>query len=282
MTTVTTYTSATGLRLAATVAGNAGAPPAVLLHGGGQTRRSWDATIDTLVESGWRTVALDMRGHGESDWAPDADYSLDAQVADLAAVVATLEAPPVLIGASMGGLASLVFTGWHPGTTRALVLVDVATRVETEGSERILNFMASRPDGFASLEEASDVIAAYNPGRSRPPDLAGLATVLRRRGDGRWVWHWDPALLQMAGDDPSQALNTGLLDDAARRVQVPTLLVRGKQSDVVSEAGAAHLLEIVPGARYVDVADAGHMVAGDRNDAFTTAVVEFLAALPRA
>jgi pimeloyl-ACP methyl ester carboxylesterase len=271
-----------GVSLAATVAGDPTGPPAVLLHGGGQTRRTWDATTARLVTTGWHTIALDMRGHGDSDWAADGDYGIEAFVGDLRAVVSTLTQPPVLIGASLGGLASLVLLGEQADAARALVLVDVAAKLEATGVERIKDFMLSKIDGFASLDEVADTIAAYNPNRPRPTDLSGLRSVLRQRDDGRWVWHWDPAFMGVVPERSTRGRNLtdpALLERSARSVKVPTLLVRGRQSDLLSEEGAAHLVELIPHARYVDVAGAGHMVAGDRNDGFAKAVTEFMADL---
>jgi pimeloyl-ACP methyl ester carboxylesterase len=186
----------------------------------------------------------------------------------------------VLIGASLGGLSSLVAIGEAPpGTAVAsgLVLVDVAPRLEQEGIDRIAEFMLGNLDGFADLEEVADAVAAYNPHRPRPKDLSGLRKNVRQREDGRWYWHWDPQFL-MGGriDETRSVRNESRLEDAARAVGVPTLLVRGRQSDVLSEEGAQATLRIMPQARYVDVGGAGHMVAGDRNDAFNDAVLEFL------
>jgi pimeloyl-ACP methyl ester carboxylesterase len=186
----------------------------------------------------------------------------------------------VLIGASLGGLSSLVaIAEAPPGVTVAggLVLVDVAPRLEEEGIARIAEFMLGNLDGFASLEEVADAVAAYNPHRPRPTDLSGLRKNVRRHEDGRWYWHWDPRfLLGGRTDEPRSLRNEDRLDAAARAITVPTLLVRGRQSDVLSEEGARHLVSLVPHARYVDVGGAGHMVAGDRNDAFNDAVIEFL------
>jgi pimeloyl-ACP methyl ester carboxylesterase len=272
------------ISLAATVRGDPSARPVILLHGGGQTRHTWDATTHQLVAAGWRTIAFDMRGHGESDWAADDDYGIDAFVTDLRAVIATLAQRPILVGASLGGLTSLVLVGQDPDAAAALVLVDVAARLERAGIERIKEFMLSRPDGFESLDEVAETIAAYNPARTRPRDMDGLMKVLRRRPDGRWAWHWDPAFMGVEGD-PAQGgrrpTDPALLEASARAVGIPTLLVRGRQSDLLSEEGAAHLLELIPQARYVDVAGAGHMVAGDRNDAFAGALTAFLADLDR-
>ena len=134
--------------------------------------------------------------------------------------------------------------------------------------------MNQKPEGFDSLEEVAEAIANYQPHRKRPRDISGLEKNLRQGEDGRWRWHWDPAFLARppGGAEPPR----GRLEAAARALEVPTLLVRGRASDVLSEELAREFLGLVPGAEYVDVADAAHMVAGDRNDAFTLAVSRFL------
>jgi len=272
-----------GNRLAADVAGDPADPPAVLLHGGGQTRHSWGTTLRALAEQGWRVYAVDLRGHGESEWADDGDYTLDAFAGDVLAVSHTLGAPPALVGASLGGIASLAAIGEHTDehVARALVLVDVAPRMEEQGRLRIGAFMAEHmDDGFASLDEVADAIQRYNPHRPRPTDLGGLAKNLRRGADGRWYWHWDPAFIggRLGGADETRAslVDPTRLKQAAQALTLPTLLVRGRVSDLLSEEGARELLELVPHAEMVDVAGAGHMVAGDRNDLFNDAVVTFL------
>jgi len=264
---------------------------ALLLHGGGQTRHSWSRTAAALAHEGWTTFSLDARGHGESGWATDGDYSADALVDDLERVVRSLDsslargttarfdALPVLIGASMGGLTALLAEGERGPLARSLVLVDVVPRVERAGVERILRFMTQHLDGFASLEEVAQAVHAYNPHRSRPTQLDGLKKNVRQHADGRWYWHWDPALMRRDLDEPTRAVNTERLLVAASQVRVPTLVVRGGRSDVVSVAGVEELLERLPSGRYVDVEAAGHMVAGDENDAFTRSIVEHLATL---
>ncbi|HET6507005.1 MAG TPA: alpha/beta hydrolase [Baekduia sp.] len=256
----------------------AGADPddvVLLLHGGGQTRHSWGRTAERLARAGRTALALDARGHGDSAWDPDGDYGLEAFVADLLAVVGTLPAPPVLVGASLGGMTALVAAGEHSGLARGLVLVDVVVRTEPRGVQRIKDFMTAAPDGFASLDEVADAIAAYNPNRPRPRNLDGLRKNVRQGADGRWRWHWDPAFMRI-DDEPARRFDPAKLRAAAEHLDIPTLIVRGANSDVVSEAGMADMLALVPTARSVDVKAAGHMVAGDDNDVFGAALEQFL------
>jgi pimeloyl-ACP methyl ester carboxylesterase len=274
---------ADGVLLTADVGGPPDGPTVVLLHGGGQTRHSWSGTWRTLVDAGWRAWSFDMRGHGDSSWHHDGDYSLDGFTDDVLAIRRSLERPPILVGASLGGLSSLVAVAESPDqadTARALVLVDVAHRLEISGRERIGDFMNSHLDGFATLEEAADAIAAYNPHRPRPTDLSGLAKNLRRRDDGRWYWHWDPRFVDgkfgSADETRSSVVDPGRLEAAVDALTVPVLLVRGRSSDLLSEEGAQDFLARVPHAEYADVAGAGHMVAGDRNEIFNQAILGFL------
>lgn len=271
-----------GNRLVADASGPEDGPPVVLVHGGGQTRHSWGTSLGALGDRGWRAFSLDMRGHGESDWVEDGDYTLDAFAGDLLAVVGTMNQPPVLVGASLGGLSALAAIGEHLETNvaKALVLVDVAPRMEESGRERIGMFMMENmEDGFGSLDEVADAIQRYNPHRPRPTDLRGLRKNLRQRG-GRWYWHWDPAFiagrLGSVDETRSSIVEPERLAAAARNLKVPVLLVRGRVSDLLSEEGARELLELVPHAEMVDVAGAGHMVAGDKNDLFNDAIVSFL------
>lgn len=268
-----------GVRLAADAFGDPADPPVLLLHGGGQTRFAWGTTPRVLADRGWRVYRVDLRGHGESEWPEDGDYSLWAFADDTRTIARAMPSLPVLVGASLGGLSSMVAIGETPTPiARALVLVDVAPTMEESGKERIGAFMREHVEsGFGSLDEVADAIAAYNPHRPRPSDLSGLQKNVRLRDDGRWVWHWDPRFMTMSPDETrSSFASSDRLKDAARHVTIPTLLVRGRVSDLLSEEGAKELLELVPQAEYADVAGAGHMVAGDRNDLFNDAIVGFL------
>ena len=268
-----------GVGLVADAYGESGSPPVLLLHGGGQTRHAWGTAATALAAAGRRAYSVDLRGHGNSDWSPDGVYGLGRFAADVEAMATGLDARPALVGASLGGLSSLVAIGEseQPIAT-ALVLVDVAPRVEREGGQKIGDFMRGGMRGFDSLDEAADSIAAFLPHRPRPKDLSGLEKNLRRRGDGRWYWHWDPrSIANQEGVDGQEGLvRHDRLAEAARHVTVPTLLVRGRMSDIVSDESVRELRELIPHAEVVDVAGAGHMVAGDKNDLFNDAIVTFL------
>ncbi len=271
------FLASDGLRLVADAWGDPQAPQVLLLHGGGQTRHAWGATAESLGRAGFRAIAMDQRGHGDSDWDEHGDYRLLRYAEDVRAVAAALPGRPALVGASLGGLASLLCEGdLSSGSASALVLVDVTPQMEPAGVERIMAFMRAYPEGFATIEEAADAVAEYLPHRPRPSDPSGLAKNLRRAPNGRLRWHWDPRFI-----DEDARMRQPDLPDRFRRATaglagVPTLLVRGRMSEIVSERGARDFLDAVPHAEYVDVADAAHMVAGDRNDAFREAVVTFL------
>ena len=268
------------LRIVGDAYGDPADRPVLLLHGGGQTRHAWGETAAALADVGHHAVALDLRGHGDSSWDPEGEYGADALARDVTRIAKHFPMRPAMVGASLGGLAILLAQGESPDPpASAVVLVDIAPRVEPEGVERILGFMRAHPDGFATLEDAADAVAAYIPHRPRPKDLNGLRKNLRLGPDGRYRWHWDPRM--MRDGRPRATDNMARLEAAARALRVPTLLVRGRLSDVVSEDGARAFLDLVPHACYVDVSGAGHMVAGDRNDPFTDAVVRFLGEVER-
>ncbi|MGH3594927.1 MAG: alpha/beta fold hydrolase, partial [Mycobacterium sp.] len=250
-------------------------PTILMLHGGGQNRFSWKKTGQVLAGEGFHVVALDSRGHGDSDRAPGADYAVETLTADIMHVLDAIGRPVILIGASMGGLTGiLVADRAGPHMVTRLVLVDVVPRFEKNGSARIRDFMFSHIDGFSSLEEAADAVAAYLPYRTKPRSPEGLKRNLRLR-DGRWYWHWDPAFMTKPGDDPQ--LRTEKFERAAMDLTIPVLLIRGKLSDVVSPEGVRHFLATVPNAEFVELSDAGHTAAGDDNDAFSDVVVGFVA-----
>ncbi|NNE97220.1 MAG: alpha/beta hydrolase [Acidimicrobiales bacterium] len=256
--------------------------PVVLAHGGGQTRHSWGQTAAAIADTGHAVYSLDQRGHGDSDWDPEGNYSFDHFGQDAVAVIDQLDQPVIWIGASLGGMAGMLAADDRADRMAALVLVDITAQPALGGVDRILSFMSTTSKtGFASLEEAADVVAAYQPGRVRTKNLEGLKKNLRLGDDGRWRWHWDPAFMNVRQDDDRlHEERHEKLVHAAKGLACPVLLIRGRKSDLVTDAEVDEFMATVPHARYVDVADAAHMVAGDVNDVFTAAVLEFVATLP--
>jgi pimeloyl-ACP methyl ester carboxylesterase len=263
-----------GVTIAGDTWGDPKGPLVVLQHGGGQTRHAWKGAGETLGAAGYHAVAFDARGHGDSGWAAPDAYTADDMVEDLRCVARALGSDrPILVGASMGGGTSLVAIGEAKLDAAALVLVDMAPKIEPEGSRKIQAFMDQKPDGFDTLEEVAAAIANYQPHRKRPRNLDGLAKNVRLGANGKYRWHWDPARRRSRATMPEYRKR---LHAAADRLKLPTLLVRGGLSDVLSEDGAKSFLAQVPHAEYVNVENAAHMVAGDRNDIFAGAVIEFL------
>lgn len=269
--------TADGIALAIEHFGSA-APRVVFAHGFGQTREAWTSCATATAAAGWACLTYDARGHGDSDWLETDDYVVDQLIDDLHSVCAHTGAPPVLVGASMGGLVGIAMAGADPESCRALVLVDITPRWEPAGVERILEFMRAHPTGFASLDEAADAIAAYLPHRGARKSPERLRKLLIESADGRLRWHWDPRMLTPIAEDAAR--HQADLLDAATRIRVPTLLVSGAASDVVSETTINEFLELVPHARHAIVPRATHMVAGDENSQFTRHVLDFLASLP--
>jgi pimeloyl-ACP methyl ester carboxylesterase len=264
-----------GVMLEADIAGPATAPCVVLMHGGGQTRHAWRRVSRNLIDAGYRVVAYDSRGHGGSEWSPDGIYNIDIFADDLRAILEQLPSRPALVGASMGGVTALLTAAQDPKLAAALVLVDVTPVINLEGAERITGFMRQNLDGFSSLEHAADSVAAYLPHRPRPRDNSGLMKNLRKGADGRLYWHWDPKIFNDGTAKQRTAVVEQLIE-SCKRVENPTLLIRGSNSEIVTPEGARHFQSLIPGSEWVDVAGARHMVAGDNNDAFSAAILEFL------
>jgi pimeloyl-ACP methyl ester carboxylesterase len=283
------FTGASGNTLSGDVYGEEG-PPVLLLHGGGQTRHAWKKTGELIARMGRVAYAVDQRGHGDSEWVKNGAYQYDDFAADARVLADTLAqrsgVRPVAVGASLGGMAALLANGGGQGGGQAevfsaLVLVDITPRIDSDGVAKIQGFMrAQLREGFGSIAEAADAVAAYLPHRPRPRSHEGLKKNLRLHPDGRWRWHWDPKFLEGnrrigAGSDDVERK----LVEAARRITIPALLVRGASSELVGEEHAKDFLKLVPHASYVDVSGARHMVAGDRNDQFANAIEDFLSEL---
>ena len=250
-------------------------------HGFGQTRGAWLRTGMALAAEGYAGLSYDARGHGESERnAPDTPYTGEQFTDDLIILAGEQPQPPVLVGASMGGLFGMLAEARWPGLFRAMVLVDITPRWEQAGLQRILAFMTAFPDGFESLEHASDVIAAYQPQRRKRKSPEELQELLRDSGDGRWRWHWDARLIDDLVRDSARHQDD--IANAARTLGCPVLLISGGQSDLVSAHTVEEFQSLVPHARHVHLPHATHMLAGDDNDTFTRTVLQYLAELPAA
>ncbi len=271
-----------GFFIAGDVFGDIKNTPVLLLHGGGQTRHSWGMTAQLLADAGYYAIALDARGHGDSDWSKTVDYSFEAMVSDIQAVIKTLSSPPIIVGASMGGLVAMLLAGERKvEKLKAIILVDIAPKPEQKGIERIFAFMsANMKDGFENINEAAEAVTKYLPHREKSNDNSRLEKNLRFR-NGRYYWHWDPAMLGLwQSITPNQAIaNENRMLEAAKSIKTPTLIIRGGFSDVVSEKVMTEFTDAVPNVKSVTVSGAGHMVAGDSNHAFSNAVIDFINAL---
>lgn len=263
-----------GVRIAGDSWDGDGSEVVVLLHGGGQTRHAWKDTGARLAGRGYRAVAFDARGHGDSTWAVDGDYGRPVMVDDLVAVLGALAVDrPILVGASMGGDTALLAAAERRVDAKALVLVDTAPRLEPDGVAVIRTFMEQHREGFDSLDEVVEAIGSYQPHRPVPRRTDGVVKNVRLGDDGRFYWHWDPRFHTDRVDLDARRRQS---EWCAGRLALPTLLVRGGLSDVLTEEGAREFLRLCPHAEYANVTNAAHMVAGDRNDVFADAVVDFL------
>ncbi len=254
-------------------------PLVIMLHGGGQTRHSWKGVAAKIANLGFHVIAHDLRGHGESFWDSDGDYTFDAHRDDLVRIIQQLGKKANLVGASLGGMISLSLAGHEEENKHCsgLIMVDIGMRPNDEGSDRIVEFMRSGAKGFGSVEEAADAVSGYLPHRERPKDISGLKKNLRLKEDGRYYWHWDPLFLtDRTGMGEVREERFKQLENSAKRITVPTLLVQGALSDILTDKEKEEFLNAVPHARFAEIQQATHMVVGDKNDIFAEAIVDFL------
>jgi pimeloyl-ACP methyl ester carboxylesterase len=265
-----------GLTLVGETWGEPDQPTVVFLHGIGQSRHAWRAAARAVVAAGLAARTYDARGHGESDWAPDGDYGRSKLALDLEAVVADLTRPPVLVGFSLGGDTCLMHAAAAQDGVAGVVLVDVAPHVEPGGVDQVQEFLNASLPGFAEPADAAVAVARLN-GDEPPADLAAAGAAMQRHlrldpTTDRWHWKWDPAHFE---SEPPLEQREAELNDAARRVSAPIMLVRGALSAMLSDRSVARLLAVRPDVRYVNVADAGHASSGGTNARFTDAILDF-------
>ena len=266
-----------GLELVASEWGDANDPLVILMHGGGQTRHAWGSTGEILSKSGFYVLSLDLRGHGDSQWHPDGDYLIESYKGDLVSILNQVGKPASLVGASLGGMVSLSLASDlnKKDLVSALVMVDIGLYPNEKGSNEIVSFMQSGIEGFANLNEASDAVSAYLPHRKRPRDNRGLEKNLRLKEDGRYYWHWDPRFLDERDSDNRENQKEKNIR-LAKNISIPTLLIRGALSNVVTQKEVDDFLTIIPHSEFQEIEKAAHMVAGDRNDIFANSAIKFL------
>ena len=260
--------SVNGLRFHYLDWGNEGSDTILLLHGALQQGHNWDFVSLSLC-TGYHVLALDARGHGDSEWAPDGDYSLDAHQRDLDGFVEALGLDRfILVGHSMGGRNAYVFASRHPTALKALTLVDTGPEMGRAGESRVRRFR-ELPDELDSYEEFADRVQSYT-GRPREQVMGALKYSVRKRPDGKWTWKYDKVL--RAPGTSHAGWGTDRLWDCVASIRCPTLVVRGGNSDFFVPQVMDRMLQLIPGSTASVVQGAGHLVAGDNPAAFLTAL----------
>ena len=258
--------------------GTRGRPPMVFLHGGGLNAHTWDLVCLALRDER-HCFALDQRGHGDSEWSPEMDYTTESHVADLEAFVDHLGLGRfVLVGMSLGGANGLAWAGRHGGRLAGLVLVDVGPEIRAAGAQKIAAF-TSNAKPLDSLDEVIERAMAFNPRRDRELLRLSLRHNLRQTPKGQWIWKYDQRHRGAAPDPTAYERRRALLWDAVARVQCPTLVVRGAQSDVFHDEDAARLTGKLARGRWVKVEGAGHTVQGDNPAGLLVELRAFLSEL---
>jgi flavin reductase (DIM6/NTAB) family NADH-FMN oxidoreductase RutF/pimeloyl-ACP methyl ester carboxylesterase len=259
------------------VGGNPDHPGVLLVHGAGQSRSAWDSAAAALVSAGRYVVSIDLRGHGSSDWAVQAEeYDLDSFVRDLREVAAQMPSRPAIVGASLGGIAGLVAVGESDvPLARALILVDVALRLDATSAATIRAFMSTHADGFTSVAEAQAQIALHMGTRIPPAALMKTQHALRKADNGRFYWCWDPKIFASSRAVRS-LIDLPRLEAAAARVSIPTLLIRGSNNEVATREGFQHLQQLMPTAEAAVVEGYSHVIGTNLNDTFDVTILEFL------
>lgn len=258
-----------GLRLRYVSWGNEDAPPVVMLHGLRSYAHTWEPVAQALVDR-YRVIALDQRGRGRSDWDPKRDYYADAYVRDLGALVATLGLRRfVLVGHSMGGANAFVYAQANPTRLAGLVIEDMGpgASASSQGSERIKRELKATPDAFDTWEQARAFWRRQRPNISEDALQSRVEHSLKDDADGRVVWRHDAAGIAAArlAATPAQLVD---LWPIVAALQIPTLVVRGQESDFLSESVALEMELVNPQICAISIPGATHYVHDDQLDAF--------------
>jgi non-heme chloroperoxidase len=266
-----------GLELVGEAFGDPADPPVLFFHGGGQSRNAWRGSARIVGSAGFYGVTFDLRGHGDSDWAADGDYLLDAFGRDVEALLQQFDRPVTLVGASRGGQAALVGGSRHPALVRLIMLADVAPLMPDRGVDGIRAFFAKGKLGFNSLDEAADTLSEHLD-QPRIGDASRLARSMRQDSSGRWHWRWDPATGSPEFLHPPSEGEAILA--AAGRVTSPLVMVRAELSHLVTDEGVARFQELAPQLHVAMAMGVGHMFTADRNDGFAAQLLDWLERTP--
>ena len=252
--------------------GDVANPTILMLHGNSQQAHSWDF-VSLALSDQYHILAMDQRGHGDSDWAAGADYRIDAFQGDIDGFVEAMGLDRfILFGHSMGGRNSYVWASRHPGALKALVIVDTGPVNARRGQDRMARFR-ELPDELDTFEEFAHRVIEYT-GRSREQVLGALKYSIRQRSDGKWIWKADKIWRTKGRRETGYTADQ--LWDCVRKIECPTLVVRGSNSDVFPVETMQQMEEIIPGCETVTISGAGHLVQGDNPADFVTAVNKIL------
>jgi pimeloyl-ACP methyl ester carboxylesterase len=266
-----------GLELTGEAFGDPAAPPVLFFHGGGQSRSAWRGSARIVGDAGYYGITFDMRGHGDSDWAADGDYLLDAYGRDVEHLLQQFNRPVTLVGASRGGQAMLVGGSRHPDQVRLIMLADVAPMIRNDGIDGIRGFYAEGEAGFETLDQAAGSLARHL-NQTPLADSSRLARSMRQDAAGRWHWRWDPATGHAQFLHPPSEGEALLA--AAGRITSPIVLVRAEFSHLLTDQGVGKFRELAPQLQVVTAMGVGHMFTADRNDGFAADLLEWLARTP--
>jgi len=268
---------ADGLTIAADLFGPASAQPVIFMHGGGQSRSAWRGAARRVAAAGFRGVSIDLRGHGDSNWAPDGNYAFDRYIADLEEAIGALGSPAILVGASLGGHVALVAASQRPDKIAALALADVTPWVDENMADGMREEMRSSAVGFDTVEAAAAMVDRLR-GTGPHPNPQGIRRFLREGEHGRFYWRWDPRFVE--DRFVRHGGENGLFARAARALTVPTLLMHAEFSTVVSPDQVVTFRKEVPALKVEQIEGVGHMVTGDDNDVYADTLIRFFRSIP--
>ena len=254
--------------------GAKGRHPILFLHGGGLNAHTWDV-VCLMLRREYHCLAMDQRGHGDSEWEPTADYSFDAQIRDIEGLVEKLGLKrPLLVGHSMGGFASIGYAMRHASTMAGLVLVDVGPELSMDGAKRIREFV-SQDRVLDSVDAFVQKAMSFNPMRNPALLRRSLLHNLRQLPNGKWTWKHDPN--RMSGNFANERVERARqIIEEIHKISCPTLILRGARSDVFSDDNARKFAEALPNARWLRVENAGHTIQGDNPAGLLQAIRPFL------